>query len=152
MRWKQTLASVFGSGFLPIAPGTWGAAVGALCLLPFYETQHKIVLAIGLILVCTIGTWLGAKIAHELEPEWGEDPKQFVWDETIGMWITMIGHLINWKTLLAGFLLFRLFDIVKPFGIRQLENVPKGYGVMLDDVAAGIAANIVLVLLIYFGL
>jgi phosphatidylglycerophosphatase A len=141
--WDKTLASVFGAGFLPLAPGTWGAAVGAVLLFPFQQVDNWVFHFILLIAIILL-TWFGANIAYRLQPEWGEDPKKFVLDELVGVWVTLLFHSLNWSNILIGFLLFRVFDIWKPLGIRRLENVKNGWGVMLDDVAAGIAANLCL--------
>jgi phosphatidylglycerophosphatase A len=85
-----------------------------------------------------------------LEPEWGHDPQKIVIDEIIGFWIAMIAVPYTAWTLFAGFVLFRIFDIWKPLGIRKMEKFKGGWGVMLDDVLAGIYANIVLQVLIFF--
>ena len=141
--WKKVIATAGGAGYIPIASGTWGALVGLLVILPF-QNQNPQSIWITLMIGSFLGTWFGAYLAARLEKEWGEDPKEFVWDEVIGMWVTLIGHSLNWKSLLVGFLLFRFFDIFKPLGIRKLESLQNGWGVMLDDVAAGFAASILL--------
>jgi phosphatidylglycerophosphatase A len=81
-----------------------------------------------------------------------KDPQFVVIDEVAGQWITFLLAPVAWKTLLAGFILFRGFDIVKPPPVRQLERLPEGTGIVLDDVAAGIYALIVMQLLLHFGL
>lgn len=81
-----------------------------------------------------------------------KDPQFVVIDEVAGQWITLLFAPVSWKTLLAGFILFRGFDIVKPPPVRQLEKLPGGTGIVLDDVAAGILALIVMQLLLHFGL
>ena len=80
-----------------------------------------------------------------------KDPQFVVIDEVAGQWITLLFAPVAWKTLLAGFILFRAFDIVKPPPVRQLERLPEGTGVVVDDVAAGIYALAVLQLLLHFG-
>jgi phosphatidylglycerophosphatase A len=146
-RWLKGVATVGGVGLLPLAPGTWGAAVGVLLLLPFTNAEQGHLLALLLMLLCGLLTWCGAKVAHALADEWGEDPKAFVFDELVGVWVALIGHTLTWGNLLLGFVLFRIFDIAKPFGIRKFERYGQGWGVMLDDVAAGVAANFALILL-----
>ncbi len=141
--WKTWLAAGGGVGFLPFATGTWGALVALFPLLPYYGSSD-FTTHCSLLILAVAGLWLGVRIADDLEPAWGKDPKAFVWDEFIGMWITLIGHAWHWKSLLLGFLLFRFFDIFKPLGIRRLERIRGGWGVMLDDVAAGLAANLCL--------
>jgi phosphatidylglycerophosphatase A len=143
MNWQKILGSVCGAGFLPVAPGTWGAAAGLLLLLPFFG-KNGVEFAPYLGAATLFFTFLGAKAAHDLAPEWGEDPKQFVLDEVIGLWMAMLFHPIDWPHLAAAFVLFRVFDIWKPLGIRRLEAVPNGWGVQLDDLAAGAVANLFL--------
>ena len=143
LRWHKTIATVGGAGLLPVAPGTWGAAVGVLALLPFLGKNGPEILPM-LLAVTTALTWFGAAAARKLEPEWGDDPKQFVLDEFVGMWVSLLGHTLTGTNLWLGFVLFRAFDIWKPLGIRRLENVPHGWGVMLDDVGAGLLANVLL--------
>jgi phosphatidylglycerophosphatase A len=81
-----------------------------------------------------------------------KDPQFVVIDEVAGQLIALIGAPFGWKTLLAGFILFRGFDIVKPPPVRQLEALPEGTGIVVDDVAAGIYAFAVMHLLLHFGL
>jgi phosphatidylglycerophosphatase A len=80
-----------------------------------------------------------------------KDPQFVVIDEVAGQWITLLFAPVAWKTMLAGFILFRGFDIVKPPPVRQLERLPEGTGIVVDDVAAGVYALAVLQLLIHFG-
>jgi len=81
-----------------------------------------------------------------------KDPQFVVIDETAGQLITLIGSPLTWKSFLAGFILFRAFDIVKPFPVRQLEILPEGTGIVVDDVAAGLYGLAVMQLLLHFGL
>lgn len=106
-----------------------------------------------------IGHWLfiiiffviGIISIGNLQADWGHDSSRFTIDEIAGMLISLLFIPINWQNILAAFVLFRFFDILKPFGIRQLEKVHGGWGVMLDDVLAGIYANIILhIYLFYF--
>jgi phosphatidylglycerophosphatase A len=142
----KIIGSFFGAGYLPVAPGTWGSAAGIALLIPFFHQNIEWIL-VGLVVFLTV---FAAKIARDLEPEWGEDPKQFVLDEVIGVWAAVAFHQIHWPHLIAAFVLFRIFDILKPFGIRRLEAVPRGWGVQLDDLAAGILANLVIWGMDYF--
>jgi len=141
--WSKILGTGFGAGWLPIAPGTWGSGLGLVFLLPFWAWTGMALLP--WLLVATIVVLLvGVRAAANVYGEWGEDPRQFVLDEIVGVWIAMLGFGVDFRHLLAAFLLFRFFDIAKPLGIRRLERLENGWGVMLDDVAAGIAANAVL--------
>ena len=133
------IACGFGTGLLPKAPGTWGSALGVgLWLLippqPFWQ--------IG---ACVIGFLVGWLAAAQVCRRHGlADPPQVVVDEIIGVWIALAVLPRQAPWLLAGFVLFRGFDILKPFPIRTLERRFKGgFGVMIDDVAAGAFAGLV---------
>ena len=144
-------ATALGAGYSPFAPGTMGAIVGCLVLWLFEKynlisTTTTPILFIGLIVITTI---LGIIATDKLEDEWGKDPSRVVLDEVIGMWITMMFVPLTFLNLLIGFGLFRFFDIAKPLGIRKLESLKGGVGVMADDILAGIYANIVLQIIIY---
>ena len=141
--WQKWAGSVGGVGFLPIAPGTWGTAAGVLVLLPFLHWSGGQLLPF-LAIAAGFASWIGAKAARDLAPDWGEDPKQFVLDEVAGVWVAMLGHSVDLVHLFAAFVLFRVFDIWKPMGIRRLESVRHGWGVMLDDLAAGAVTNVIL--------
>jgi len=142
------IASGFGSGFFPVAPGTAGAALATALwyLLSLHVTvQSLFFITIALILIFTVlGTWS----SNVLAPSWGEDPSRIVVDEMVGVWITLVGAIggIWWHILLA-FVLFRLLDIYKPLGIRRMENIKGGFGVMMDDILAGIYGLVLLILL-----
>jgi phosphatidylglycerophosphatase A len=142
-RLRKFFLTGFGSGWLPVAPGTWGSAVAILMAWPLalLPAQWSTISLMALILVFL---WIGVTSSHLVADEWGKDPKQTVIDEMIGIWITLLGIPLTWPYLLAAFVLFRIFDIAKPLGIRQLEPMGNGWGVMLDDVLAGVYANFVL--------
>ncbi len=131
----------FGSGLLRPAPGTWGT----LASLPF---------AVGLLQLPTPVAWLVVAIAalvgihlcgHTAEAAGVHDHPAIVWDEFVGMWLTLLFVPFSWSSLVVGFALFRLFDIVKPWPIRWCdERVAGGLGIMLDDLLAGAFAGVVL--------
>jgi len=141
-RLNKTFATAFGLGLSPVAPGTMGAlgglALGYLILQ--YCSYPNSLLSLAIVLV----TILGAISAKVLELEWGEDPSKIVIDEVVGMWISILFLPPMWECYVAAFVLFRFFDIVKPFYIKQMEFFKNGWGVMMDDVLAGIYANIIL--------
>jgi len=144
-------ATALGAGYSPFAPGTMGAIVGCLALWLFEKynlisTTSTPLLFIGLIVVTTI---LGIIATDKLEADWGKDPSKVVLDEVVGIWITMMFVPLSFLNVLIGFGLFRFFDIAKPLGIRKLESLKGGIGVMADDILAGIYANIVLQIIIY---
>jgi phosphatidylglycerophosphatase A len=139
-------ATALGAGYSPFAPGTAGAIVGCIALWLFEEynlisTTTTPFLFIGLILVTTV---LGIIATDKLEEEWGKDPSKVVLDEVIGVWIAMMFVPFSFFNVLLAFGLFRYFDIAKPLGIRKLEALNGGLGVMADDMLAGIYSNITL--------
>jgi phosphatidylglycerophosphatase A len=100
-----------------------------------------------MVALCIVFTLLGAWSAGYLERFWGQDPSRVVMDETVGVWIPLIvvgpGQ---WWWALAALVLFRFFDIVKPLGVRRMEALPGGWGVMADDVLAGVYSLLILFL------
>lgn len=137
--WLQaSLGSVFFTGYFPIAPATVSSFFS---LLPAYLLCRKPLLAFFTIaVVFFFGVWL----ANDLEKVWGKDPKRVTIDETLGTLITFFFIPVSWLGLLIGFFLFRAFDILKLPFINRVQNVRGGWGVMLDDLLAGICANLVL--------
>lgn len=129
------------------APGTWGSLAGLL-----YFTVAFAGAGVFLNLIVTaLGAYLAVGICGEAEVRMGEkDPGEVVLDEVIAMPLCFLGWQMlpsawpNWIIFMAGFALFRLFDIVKPFGIRRLQRLPGGWGVVADDVAAALLACVVL--------
>ena len=133
------IACGFGTGLLPKAPGTWGSALGlALWLLIPPQPMWQIG-------VCVIGFLVGWLASAQVCRRYGQnDPSEVVVDEFIGVWIALAALPRQTPWLLVGFVLFRGFDILKPFPIRALERRFKGgFGVMIDDVAAGAMAGLV---------
>lgn len=142
----KLIASIFGIGYIRKGGGTVAAAFAVLLwwlLFHNYGTQFawQLVLAVA---VTALGIWAGNKV----EPYWGKDSYRVVIDEVAGMFVSVLFIPIDWKWLLAGFVLFRFFDIAKPLYIRRMEAFKGGWGVMLDDVLAGIYANIILQVII----
>ncbi len=140
------IATGFGSGYSPIAPGTAGALVATLIwiILSFFLTDIQLgILTFFLILFFTA---TGIRAASAVEPVWGKDPSRVVVDEMVGVWIPLLAvpDKNGWYVA-ASFLLFRLFDIYKPFGIRKMERLKGGLGVMMDDIVAGIYSLILLI-------
>jgi phosphatidylglycerophosphatase A len=140
------LAFGFGSGLSPRAPGTMGTivAVPLYLLMAAFLSPH---VYLGLIIVSfVIGIYLCGRTAKDLGVH---DHGGIVWDEFVGYWITMFMVPLSWYGVLAGFILFRLFDILKPFPIGWLDSKVKGgLGIMLDDVLAGVYAAICLQIII----
>lgn len=135
------LATWFGSGFLPLAPGTWGSLIS----LPFAVGAYNFgfiysSIFLALILIISIPISGAASIIFHIE-----DPPPVVIDETAGIFVTLFLIPFSWTGIIAGFILFRLFDILKPFPIRLIDQKIKGgIGIVMDDIIAGIYANICL--------
>lgn len=139
------IATGFGSGFSPIAPGTAGALLataiwfGLSYLVSFSLLQTLTGLLI--VLFTVAGIWS----ANAVEKIWGKDPSRVVVDEMVGVWIALLAAPEgNLYYVLTAFVLFRLFDIFKPLGIRKMESLKGGVGVMMDDILAGIYSFILL--------
>ena len=130
------LAFGFGSGLAPIAPGTAGSALGLLLFIPALYAPLPVQLGI-IFIGFVLGVWVSDRVAEHMEVK---DPGGIVWDEFIGMWIALL-WLPSLIWLLPAFLLFRLFDIWKPWPVCVAdEKLAGGYGIMLDDVLAGFYA------------
>ncbi|KPJ97659.1 MAG: phosphatidylglycerophosphatase [Desulfobacterales bacterium SG8_35] len=142
------IATGFYSGYLPRAPGTWGSLVGLLLFLLLHTLNLPVYIAVvaGLFVVGSFAAGEAEKILDN------RDPGAVVIDEIVGMLITMIGVPATPLTLFLGFVLFRIFDIVKPFPVNIFDQrFHGGLGIMLDDVVAGIYSLILLQLLIFLG-
>lgn len=145
--WK-IIGSGFGSGYSPLAPGTMGAVVGCGMLwafqsyLPAYFSGPTA--WVGLSVLILVFFFFGVKSADELEAEWGHDPSKIVVDEMVGVWVAMLFVPFNLTNLFLAFVLFRIFDIWKPLGIRRMEALKGGWGVMMDDVLAGVYALVIM--------
>lgn len=145
----KALATALGAGYSPVAPGTCGTAVAVplVFVMAGLVTWQFVAIAIGV-------TGIGIVAAHYADRAWQtEDAQKIVIDEVAGYLVTMIpAPKDHWAPLLAGFIAFRFFDIVKPPPVRWLdENLPGGWGVMMDDIAAGVMAAIVMGVATYFG-
>ena len=136
----KLVATGLGSGYSPIAPGTAGSIVGLLLFLPLAGLAWPVQLAATAVLTL-VGVFAAGRVARVVERK---DPGLVVVDEVAGQWITLLALPVTPVTALAGFLLFRVMDIVKPWPARDLERLPGGLGIMADDVAAGIYAHLLL--------
>ncbi len=143
-RAAELLATWFGCGYSPVGPGTAGA-LGALIpawLLSRYAGWPLWVWPLAAVLITLPGIWAAGVTAAQVGKK---DPGLVVIDEVAGQWLTLAGaQVFNWKTALAAFLLFRLFDIWKPPPVRQLERLPGGTSIMADDLMAGVYGAAVL--------
>jgi phosphatidylglycerophosphatase A len=140
-RLATILASGFGFGYGPIAPGTWGSLPGVALAWALGRTDRPWALAAGAVVVTAVGLWAADRAAAL----WGEeDPGRVVVDEIAGQMVTLAFLPPAPGVLALGFVLFRLFDVWKPWPARRLEDLPGGAGIMADDLAAGAYANLVL--------
>ena len=149
--WATLVATFFGIGRLRPGPGTWASALTVLlwaALARELTLDARTLVGIALAsVICLVGVPSATLVARA---SGGKDPQIVVIDEVVGQLIALIAVPLTWKTLLAGFILFRAFDIIKPPPVRQLERLPEGTGIVLDDVAAGIYALIVMQILLRF--
>ncbi len=144
---NKLIASIFGIGYIK-GGGTLAAIV--TCPLIWVIWQSNIYPSYLLFIVTVFITFLGIYVGNKVEPEWGKDSYRVVIDEVAGMLVTMLFLPANLYLLLAGLVLFRFFDILKPLGIRKMEALPGGAGVMMDDVLAGVYGNIILQVAVVF--
>lgn len=149
----KLIATSLGFGFLPVAPGTWGAILAIILWLPLYLWASPLVIvavtSAAVVIFAALGTWASG-IA---ERYWGKDPVIACVDETVGQWLSMtpiigVAYCPWWEILLA-LALFRFFDIFKPLGIRRMEDFPGGWGMMADDLLAGVYSAALILLLNY---
>jgi phosphatidylglycerophosphatase A len=154
--WAWTVATFFGAGLGKPGPGTWGSIAAVLIwtgVALLLNPSPVLLLALTLAgIALSIG--LGVPAATIAARESGsKDPGFVVIDEVAGQWITLLAltwATHNWKHILLALLLFRLFDIYKPFPVRQLEKLPEGWGIVFDDVAAGLYAWAILLRLTHW--
>ncbi len=141
--WAWTVATFFGAGLGKPGPGTWGSVAAILLWSTYAGSLHPSANALlyALLAGIIVAIGLGVPAATIAARESGRhDPGFVVIDEVAGQWIALLGSPLGWKTGLLGFVLFRLFDITKPFPVRRLERLPDGWGIVFDDVAAGLYA------------
>ena len=151
--WAKLVATFFGVGFIHPGPGTWGSAATLLLwwlvtrlVAPHQQATAAIALSASAIIV-------GIPAATAVARASGlKDPQFVVIDEVAGQLIAFIAAPATWKSLLVAFILFRGFDMLKPPPVRQLERLPEGYGIVIDDVGAGLYALAMMHLLLHFGI
>ena len=149
---KPILGSFFYAGFLPNAPGTWGSffALFFIYFIGLYTPWY------GIALFTLFCSFLTVWVSEECERVWGGDPSPLVMDEFAGQGMAFIGiSLLNpdinvFLLLVLGFVFFRFFDIKKPLGVDKLQQLPGGWGILVDDLLAGFYAFLCLKILLYF--
>ena len=140
------LAFGFGSGLSPVAPGTFGTLAAIPIYLALTYSVDALVYMLVIVFFSLLGFWLCGRTAKDLGVH---DHPGIVWDEIVGFLITMYLVPLSWVWIIAGFLLFRLFDILKPWPIHILDQkVEGGIGIMMDDILAGIYAWVVLQIIV----
>lgn len=144
---SKCIASGFYSGFIPVAPGTFGTAVGSLVII--FLWRFDLLQTYYFLTLFTIITLIvGYASILSLPSDWAHDDQKIVIDEVLGLFVSMLFIPVNWQTLVASFILFRIFDIWKPLGIRKFDNSNSQFSVLADDIVAGIYANLSLRILV----
>ena len=141
--WAWIVATFFGAGLGKPGLGTWGSIAAVLIWAAFALALHpsQQVLLLGLIGAVALAVALGVPGASIAARESAShDPGFVVIDEVAGQWIALLGSPADWKHALIALLLFRVFDITKPFPVRRLERLPEGWGIVCDDLGAGLYA------------
>jgi phosphatidylglycerophosphatase A len=141
----KVIGSVLGIGFLPFAPGTVASLAAALLYFFVPALEETRVMAPLIVVVLALGVWSGSM----MEREYGKDPSSVVIDEVAGQWIALFALSRQPFVVLLSFVLFRVFDILKPGPVDRAQQLRNGYGVMADDVLAGLFANLTLRLLLF---
>lgn len=152
-RWATLVATFFGVGLLRPGPGTWGSAATVVLWWLVSRGMAPGSQPFAAIALAALAVVVGIPAATQVSRASGlKDPQFVVIDEVAGQLITLVAAPIAWKSLLLGFILFRGFDIVKPPPVRQLEHLSEGFGIVLDDVAAGLYALTVMQVVLHFGI
>jgi phosphatidylglycerophosphatase A len=153
--WAWAVATFAGAGFLRPGPGTWGSIVATLLYSAVATWLHPApgpLLAgtlVALLITVSAGVPAATRAARESQ---SEDPGFVVIDEVAGMWVALLPAAVHpkWKSIVAALVFFRIFDMWKPFPVHQLEKLPEGWGIVCDDLAAGLYAGICLLLLMHW--
>ncbi len=142
------LATGFGSGYSPIAPGTAGALFFMIVcgwMMPGFPLTVQMILTVMLFVIGVYSSNIvEADLIAKIGEEKGHDAGCIVIDEVVGMAISLIAVPNTWWAIITAIVLFRLFDIVKPFPVNKSQNLPRGWGIMMDDVIAGLYTNIII--------
>lgn len=151
--WAWAVGTFFGAGRCRPGPGSWGAGLAALLWFAAGSllSLSKVQLAWWTLGAAAVATAVGIPAATRVEQESGRhDPGYVVIDEAAGQWVALIHAHADWASLLVAFLLFRFFDILKPWPARRLERLPRGWGIVIDDLAAGVYALLLVQALQYW--
>ncbi len=140
------LATVLGIGRIPFAPGTFGSIPGVLLALWLHHVGLWWLELVVIVVTFAIGTWAAGVAERHFQ---STDPGPVVIDEVLGMLVTLAFIPVSSTGAFVGFVVFRIFDIIKPFPARNFERLPGGLGIMADDFAAGVWGQIVMRLLVW---
>ena len=146
---SKILATGFGTGFSPKAPGTAGSLLTVFLYYLFFPAVPSVLIHYFFLLIIVAVFFIGVWAATRAEFEYGHDPSCVVIDEIVGMGITLLFIPKVWYLVLTGFVLFRFFDITKWLGADRMQRLKGGWGVMMDDVVAGIWSNLVLQIFVW---
>ncbi len=142
---EKILGSGFFTGYIPFASGTFGSLAAVIIyLIPGFENPTI------LLLLISIFTVVGVNLGSKFEKIYGKDPKECTIDEFVGTWISLLFLPKNLVYVLGAFLIWRIFDIIKPFPANYVEKIKGGWGIMLDDIIAGFYSFIVIQIILYF--
>lgn len=145
----KMIASVLGVGYLRPASGTWGTA--AAVAFVYFASEYLHYSMYCNIAICSVLIIVGTFSINKVLNIWGKDPKNVVIDEFVGYLITIALVPFTLKNLIIAFFIFRFLDILKPLGIRYFDNIDNAFGVMFDDVAAGLYGMIIMLIIHYFA-
>ncbi len=134
----RALSTCFGLGYFPFAPGTAVSLVAVCCYFGLPVFQEGFFIALAVALSTAVGVWSGGV----MEEEYGEDPSVVTIDELAGQWVALAALPATPLAGLLGFLFFRFFDIAKPGPVDRVQQLPRGWGIMADDLLAGLLANL----------
>jgi len=157
MRLHKLIASGLGTGYAPFAPGTVGSVLGILIFYFFNLVLNRLnfhkpdILVLNFFIII-IFLLIGVSSIKKVHKIWLHDAPQIVIDEIVGVWIAVFALPFQWQYYLYALILFRFFDIVKPLFIKRLDRMQGDWSVMLDDILAGVYANIALQILVYVNI
>jgi phosphatidylglycerophosphatase A len=150
--WAKLVATFFGAGLIHPGPGSWGSAATVMLWFAVSQVIPVSERTAASSLLALLAVAIGIPAATYMSRATGlKDPQFVVIDEVAGQLITLIAAPVSWKSLLLGFILFRGFDIVKPWPVRWLERLPEGTGIVIDDVGAGLYAFAAMQIVLHLG-
>jgi phosphatidylglycerophosphatase A len=150
MLFHKLFSTSLGIGYIGKGGGTVAAV--ACCICWYFAWAGGYPPPMISVIITLLITFIGVGSSSIVEPIWGKDPARVVIDEVAGMCISLLFLPVNVKYVFCALILFRFFDIVKPLFIRKMESLPAGWGIMMDDVLAGVYANIILQVVLWFKL